>query len=225
MNSNQPRLAIFDIDGTLTHTAAIADRVFVQTVAEFLHVLCDDIEWPDSTHGTDSGVLHHILGHHGIQPLTPVALAALQRIYLTALRVELAQASPIPGAADVLRLLSISTDWSLAFATGNWLEPALHKLTVCGLSTHGAVIASSSDSHDRTDILRLAVSRAGSPCPAVYLGDRPWDKAAAERLGIGFVAVGGGVAAEYSLDNYEDHAHFWNVLEAAARLPGAQLQL
>lgn len=48
MNNNRTRLAIFDIDGTLTHTAAIADRVFVQTVAEFLHVLCDDIEWPST---------------------------------------------------------------------------------------------------------------------------------------------------------------------------------
>ncbi len=214
--ANPKKLVVFDIDGTLTHTAEAADRIFLRTVSEFLCIPDVNLEWPDSTHGTDTGALNHLLSMHSRSPLTDADLARLQRSYLMALEVELTSAPAVVGADVALQAVSNSSEWQLSFATGNWLDPGLHKLRICGLGTHGAFVASSCHSYDRSEILREAISRSGSPTSVVYLGDKPWDKAAAEHLGIGFVAIGGGVTAQHCLRDYRDIDRFWTVLEDAA---------
>lgn len=216
MASLPKNLVVFDIDGTLTLTADLADSVFLRTVTSFLGIPNADTDWPDSTHGTDSGALNYLLRRHRLPQLAGDSLLSLQRSYMRALHSELSSAPPVRGAAHALAMIANSKSWSLAFATGNWLEPALHKLAVCGLSTHGAPIASSSDSHIRTEILRLAVSRSDSHDRVVYIGDRQWDKSAANDLGIPFIAIGGTVDSEYAIPDYQDMDLVWKVLEQAS---------
>jgi len=77
-------------------------------------------------------------------------------------------------------------------------------------------MATADDSHDRREILSTAIDRAGAPSPVVYLGDRPWDSAAAAALGIGFVAVGSHVPeAKLQITDLEDMTAVWNALERA----------
>lgn len=126
------------------------------------------------------------------------------------------------GAQGAIEAISAAESWSVAIATGNWLEPARHKLATCGLSLCGVPLATSSDSHDRAEILRLAIARSGSPERVVYLGDREWDRSAAAELGIGFIAVGGHLRLEgVSLDDYDNPGLLWEALHSARAAPSA----
>jgi hypothetical protein len=65
------------------------------------------------------------------------------------------------------------------------------KLQTSGFDLAELPMASSDDSYDRTQIMRIALSRLGNRFESVtYYGDGPWDKAACETLGWRFVAVG-----------------------------------
>lgn len=148
------KLAVFDIDGTLTHTMGVTDALFVRVVSDALGVDSVSRDWSSYPHVTD--------------------------------------------------------------ATGNWFEPACHKLTICGIPYGGIPMATADDSHDRREILSLAIDRAGCSTRVVYFGDRPWDAAAAAALSVGFVAVGDHVPeAKLRLADYSDLAAFWRALEEA----------
>jgi phosphoglycolate phosphatase-like HAD superfamily hydrolase len=209
-------LAVFDVDGTLTQTMAVADAIFASVVGELLQRHVTERDWEGCAHVTDTGVLGHVLRQHGRGPLLDDELQAFKQRYMRVLELELRSARPVAGAQSAMDAISATDGWSVAIATGNWLEPARHKLAICGLSVSGVPLATSSDSHDRAEILRLAIARSGSPEHVVYLGDREWDRCAAVELGIGFIAVGKHVPrAEVSLDDYSDPGLLWDALYSA----------
>jgi phosphoglycolate phosphatase-like HAD superfamily hydrolase len=208
-------LAVFDIDGTLTQTMAASDAVFARVLGEVLQCQVTERDWEDCKHVTDAGVLAHVLNTHGRSSLVYHELQVFKQRYVHALKIELLSAQPVAGAQAAIDAICAAEDWSLAIATGNWLEPAQHKLEICGLAVGGVPIATSSDSHDRTEILRLAIARSGFPERVVYLGDREWDRRAAAELGVGFIALGGHVpGAGASLDDYSNPSLLWDALRS-----------
>lgn len=65
------------------------------------------------------------------------------------------------------------------------------KLETAGFELRGMPLATADDSHDRTEIMRIALLQLGARFESVrYYGDGPWDRLACERLGWDFVAVG-----------------------------------
>ena len=54
------KLAIFDIDGTLTNTNGVDDECFVKALAEAHAITEIDTDWATYPHTTDSGITLHI---------------------------------------------------------------------------------------------------------------------------------------------------------------------
>src|SRR5687768_10913857 len=51
------KLAVFDIDGTLTRTNAVDDECYAKALAEVLGLTESEVEWTEAPHVTDSGIL------------------------------------------------------------------------------------------------------------------------------------------------------------------------
>jgi phosphoglycolate phosphatase-like HAD superfamily hydrolase len=197
------RLAVFDIDGTLTDTNAVDDECFTHAVADVLRLDAAALDWSWAPHITDSGLLRWLAERHRGRRPTPEEADAVRHRFLELLRAQLAAAParfrPVPGAPTVLRAVR-AAGWDVAVATGGWEASARLKLTAIGVDPSGQALASAGDAETRPEILRLAAHRAtGSatgPARVVSIGDGVWDVRAAAVLGWPFV----GVAAEARAD-------------------------
>jgi phosphoglycolate phosphatase-like HAD superfamily hydrolase len=196
------RLAIFDIDGTLTATNAVDDECYLRAVGEALHVDCSGVDWSETPHVTDSAIARHLwTRRHGRAP-EQRDLDGLQQRFLTILREELARAPhrfvAIDGAVDILHQLR-SAGWHVALATGAWRESAATKLRAAGVAATDVPMACADDAESREDIVRLAWQKAEAATGkhfrrVVSVGDASWDVRTARSLGLPFVGVGTGVA-------------------------------
>jgi hypothetical protein len=100
----------------------------------------------------------------------------------------------------MLDSLGASDVHSVEIATGGWLDTALIKLQSANIDLTHLPLATSDDSFERTDIMKLALSKLGSRFSSItYYGDGPWDRDACVALGWKFVAVG---AALGGIDSY-----------------------
>lgn len=193
------RLAVFDIDGTLTDTNAVDDHCFVQAVAEVLGLPAPAVDWAAAPHVTDSGILNWLyLAHLGRAPRASEVDATLNR-FIELLRAEAASAPdkfrPVAGSTSALPLIGAS--WDIALATGAWQASAQLKLSQVGLALESYSFASGSDATERADIVRLAVQRSElramkSYARIVSVGDAPWDVRTAAELQLPFVGIATG---------------------------------
>jgi phosphoglycolate phosphatase-like HAD superfamily hydrolase len=198
------RLAIFDIDGTLTATNAVDDECYVRAVGETLDVDCGAVDWSEMPHVTDSGIARCLWTRHRGRVPEQGDLAALQLRFLTLLHAELARAPDrfvaIAGAVDIFQHLR-SAGWRVALATGAWRASASVKLRAAGVVATDVPMACADDAESREEIVRLAWQRAEAETATrfrrvVSVGDAPWDVRTAQSLGLPFVGVGTGVAEE-----------------------------
>jgi hypothetical protein len=97
-----PRLAIFDIDGTLTATNAVDDECYFQAAAEVYGPGAATVDWSGAPHVTDSAIAHWLSQVHRGRPPSPADLAAHRTRFLQRLRAELAvrpdRFGPVAGA-------------------------------------------------------------------------------------------------------------------------------
>ena len=194
MAMNSPLHAvIFDIDGTLLHSAAIDDALYREAVRRVL----GPVRLRPSLHEydpvTDSGILAQILVDNDIAA-DPGPLDDVRSLFVELLQRHVDDNGPfmeIPGAGELLRSLIESTTHSVALATGGWRESALLKLQSAGLEINGIPLATSNDHDERTGIMQIALEQLGPSFASVtYYGDGPWDRDASAALGWEFVAVG-----------------------------------
>jgi len=192
---------IFDIDGTLLHSAEIDDALYRQSVRSVLGDVRLRPRLSDYEFVTDSGILAQILADNGLAGCG-ARQAAVRSAFIEACRshIDSHGAFPeIPGARAMLRRLSASPRHAVAIATGGWHDTARLKLETAGFALDGLPLASADDSHDRVEIMQIALARLGQGFDSIrYCGDGPWDQVACERLGWEFVAVGpalGGIAS------------------------------
>jgi phosphoglycolate phosphatase-like HAD superfamily hydrolase len=95
------------------------------------------------------------------------------------------------GVAALLSHLGSLPDVGVAIATGDLHETISFKLAAAGIDVSRFPIATSSDHHRRSEIIRLAAQRAGrSLSDAVYIGDGVWDFKACRALGVRFIGTG-----------------------------------
>ena len=194
---------LFDIDGTLLHSAAVDDALYREAVRQVL----GDVRLRPTLHDyeaiTDTGILGQILLDNEISgnPLDDV-----RSMFVQLLERHVDVHGPfveIPGASGFLGRLEASADHAVAFATGGWRESATFKLDSAGLGWNGFPLASSNDHHQRTAIMKIALSHLGGAFETVtYYGDGPWDRDACRTLGWNFVAVGPELKG---LESYNDH--------------------
>lgn len=184
---------IFDIDGTLLHSAAVDDALYREAVKAVL----GRVNLRPSLHHydfvTDTGVLSQIMADNEIAASRDHE-QAIKAHFVELLRGHVEENGPfieIPGASDLLRSLRESASHAVAIATGGWRESAELKLESAGFHYTDFPLASSNDHHERTGIMEIALSQLGARFESVtYYGDGPWDRDACVALGWQFVAVG-----------------------------------
>lgn len=192
------KLALFDVDDTLTHTQSIDEICFVRAFSEEFGIKEIDTDWSNYPSVTDSAITRQILQE--FLGRTPHATETM-RIRLRFLRLleEAAtqdrEITEVPSATAALESLK-GLGWSIALATGGWRDSAMLKLSKAGLAVDGLVLASADDAETREQIVQLAITRAADKLgissfqKLVYVGDAVWDMQVCKRLGISFVEIG-----------------------------------
>jgi phosphoglycolate phosphatase-like HAD superfamily hydrolase len=193
------KLAIFDIDGTLTESVAVDEVCFVQAFRGVLGIEGINTNWLDYKFQTDSGLALEICRNHLGRDPGGAEISRLQSRFIELLCAAVeATGRPmreIPGASALLRRVEAHPGWRVAIATGGWKVSARFKLASAGLPVDGIPWASADDAHDRVEILRTSIQRAGQHYgqvafgKVVYIGDGVWDVRAAKALGIGFLGL------------------------------------
>ncbi len=225
------KLAIFDIDGTLTKTNKIDHICYVNTVQKFIDKDFETFDPNAYTHFTDSCILVELYEHFLGRTPTKDEESSFMTYYFDALQKSL-ERSPnyfqaVEGAPEMLQ--AFSEEWAVALATGCWVESAKIKLAGGGLDIQSYPLATASDAITRQDIMLTAVERSKTLHQVadfehiVYIGDGLWDRRSCASLSMPFVGIdvanpnlGQGKLGEFHLlANYTDLERVFSLLETA----------
>jgi phosphoglycolate phosphatase-like HAD superfamily hydrolase len=197
------RLAIFDLDGTLTDTNAVDEECYLEAMSTELGCALNP-DWTAYQHCTDAGIAHEALSKFFGRPASSGEIGRLRERFFALLEARRAEDplrfSAIPGAAALLSRLQ-EEGWHLCIATGGWSTSAELKRRAAGLP-QGVPIFSSDLHYTREGILEIAIRRmreendVASYDRIVSLGDGVWDVTAAAELRLPFVGVGRGARAD-----------------------------
>jgi phosphoglycolate phosphatase-like HAD superfamily hydrolase len=225
------KLAVFDIDGTLTLGDGLGTSCFFSMLERVFGEAGVDRRLESYAESTDGAIAREAalraLGRHAAAD----DLARFKDLYLEELGARIRAAArayrPVPGADGVLAELAARGGWRVALATGNWRRAAELKLDSAGIEAP-RVGAFSEDGDSRRDVLSAAIAAAQAVENAafdavVYVGDQPWDLGAARALGVGFVGIEAeGRARRLEAEgvrvaaNYRDARRFFDLLEEAS---------
>ncbi|HEV8367544.1 MAG TPA: HAD family hydrolase [Pyrinomonadaceae bacterium] len=196
------KLAIFDIDGTLTNTNSVDDECFVKALSEAHAITEINKDWATYPHTTDSGITLQIFQERFGRHPENNELDKFKSSFVNMLREQYQSNSSsftaIASASVAFNKLKREADWCVAIATGCWRESALLKLRAAQIDIDGIPAAFAEDGLSREEILLSAVSqslkryRLNSFSKTVSIGDGVWDVRTARRLNFGFVGVGCG---------------------------------
>lgn len=225
------RLAIFDVDGTLTDTNGVDDDCYRTTIAEALGVAESAIDWSGAAHVTDSEIFRWLCAAHRRSEPSADEMARARSRFVHRLSAQLDEApnrfTAIHGASAMLGRV-VEHGWSIAVATGGWGPSARLKLEAAELAIDDAVFACADDGGSRADIVQLARERAETFYArrfdrVVSIGDGVWDVQTAIALDVPFVGIGKGARADQLrmaganvvLPDYSDLGGFMTALENA----------
>lgn len=231
------KLAIFDIDGTLTNTNSVDDECFVKALAEAHGITEINTDWASYTHTTDSGITLQIFQEKFGRDPEAAELAKFKSCFFDMLS-EQYHSNPssftaIAGASVALSRLRQESDWAVAIATGSWRESAFLKLRAAKIDIDGMPAGFAEDGVSREEILQSAIShslkqyRLRSFAKTVSIGDGLWDLRTARRLNFAFLGVGYGEAAaildragaKHVIEDFADYGRLINFLNEA-EIPG-----
>lgn len=197
----QNNLIVFDIDGTLTNTFQTDTIFFEKAITDAVPSIKLIRDWHSYTYSTDSGFLLEIFHENLARKPFAQEIQAIKNVFLSyldqAFRDDSTSCLPIPGAHHVFAKIQVAApDWDVAIATGCWEKSALLKLDIAKIPFLSIPLAHADDSIKREEIIQIAMQRAKTRYnrknygKIVYVGDRLWDKAAADKLEIDFIGVG-----------------------------------
>ena len=227
------KLAIFDIDGTLTNTNSVDNECFVKAFAEAHAITEIDTDWAAYPHTTDSGITLHIFQENFGRSPVGTELGKFKSCFVNLLVEQYESNSSsfaeIAGAAVALERLQQEPDWAVAIATGCWRESALLKLGAAKIEIDGIPAAYAEDGLSREEILEAAVSqsleryRLGGFEKIVSVGDGLWDVRTARRLRFSFLGVGRGqsesmllqAGAKHVIKDFTDYGRLVRFLDEA----------
>jgi phosphoglycolate phosphatase-like HAD superfamily hydrolase len=203
----------------------VEDACFVEAVQHCFGFSGVSADWTIYQNVTDCGIVHEICRSRWGREPTEAELGSFEERYCGLLmnRLRPDDGAAIPGVVEFLAELAADPGWRVAVATGNCHRLAVHKLVRAGIDVARFPMATSSDSHSRADLVRLAVSRAeddygvSSFSHVVSVGDAPWDLRTARELGMPFVVVGARCGAPPQGAGITDYTDRSTVLEALAR--------
>lgn len=167
--------------------------LFTQTIHEVLGDVRLREKWADYSHVSDAGIVREVLADNALEQSANTAYEIEQR-FCARLEKHINQVGPfaeVPGARRFFDRLHRSSDYAVAIATGGWRSSAILKLASAGFDIASVPLATSSESTERTAIMRLALQQLSINADSVtYFGDAVWDRDATRALGWSFVAIG-----------------------------------
>ncbi len=221
------KLILFDIDGTLLHSAGAGRRAIQRALIEAFGTAGPDEHWFDGK--TDPQIVHELMNLAGVDAQT--VDSRLDRVfarYVELLRDELAApghpVTACPGVPDLLDALERRNDVILGLLTGN-VQPGAHaKLGAAGIAPERfRVGAFGSDHAVRAELPAIARGRASSliggdfPGEAmVVIGDTPADLTCGRGVRARAVGVATGRYSLEQLNRYEAAAVFADLRETSA---------
>lgn len=190
---------MLDLDGTLMPSHEVDNRCYWQAVSQVLGRTTGTLELGGFAVVTDNGILDEwCRGELGRPPGVEETRAVRERFLAL---IEAAAASepdsfrPLPGLRRWLQT-GLARGRGIAVATGGWGHTARYKLQAAGLADLPMPLASADDAPHRVGIMQAALASlqaagrgGGQP---VYIGDGPWDVAAASELGWAFIGIASG---------------------------------
>jgi phosphoglycolate phosphatase len=196
------KLALFDIDGTLVHTAGAGSRAFSKALGEVLGIpnALRDLRLDGQT---DSLILRAALERAGVFTFPePEILTRLSLRYVELLEEELKRVDDgyrvLDGVEELLEILSLDRSFILGLATGNLESGAWAKLRPGSLDRFFDFGGFGSDAVERWELIRIAVERAADraggrlPAEVFVVGDTPNDIQHGHRAGAKVIAVATG---------------------------------
>jgi phosphoglycolate phosphatase-like HAD superfamily hydrolase len=232
------KLAVFDIDGTLTNTGKIDGECFVRVLKEEFDLSEIQEDWSAYHHTTNSGIIQQIFQEQFNRLPTSDELFRLKQRFVESLNKSYLDDSshftPIPGATTVLTRLREESGWDVALATGCWKLSALYKLKSTEIEVGNIPAAFADDGIAREEIFRLAVEKAldnynqNEFDKIVSIGDAVWDVRTAANLKVAFLGIGAGkravqlrqMGAKQVIDDFTDYNRFLRSLDKA-EIPAA----
>lgn len=185
----------------------VDNRCYWQAAAEVMKVELDTLSLDSFSNVTDNGIWQEWVQTRFGRAPGPDESLAMKRRFLKhiqhAAKHEPAAFKPVAGVRRWLRYQQ-SLGHEVAIATGGWGHTAACKLKAAGLDDLNLVLASSNDGTARIDIMlaalkKLAINQPDSAHATTgqhtYIGDSPWDLAAARQLGWRFIGIGTGERA------------------------------
>ncbi|OGT41182.1 MAG: hypothetical protein A3F42_03575 [Gammaproteobacteria bacterium RIFCSPHIGHO2_12_FULL_37_34] len=195
----QDKLIIFDIDGTLTNTNHVDSVFFEKAILDVLPISSINTEWHNYRYSTDTGILTEIVQSKLDRNPTLNEIDSIKNRFVSYLENAFSENQsnciPINGSQTIFEKIS-QLGWDIGIATGGWEKSALLKLKTANIPHQTIPIAHSDDHVERENIISIAISRAQecykklSYSKIIYVGDRLWDKVAANNLKIDFIGVG-----------------------------------
>lgn len=195
-----PRILLFDLDGTLVLTGGAGRRALVRAFAE-LTERSDALDTVDLRGMPDRAILRaalHAIGR-GFEPALVDALVAR---YFECLAEELHTGSGyvvLPGVPALLAQVTGLARVAVGLGTGNFERSARLKLEPGGLNPAFAFGGYGDDHEDRTELVRLGALRGATrleaklaTCTVLVIGDTPRDVRAAHGIGARCLAVATG---------------------------------
>ena len=227
------KLAIFDIDGTLTDTNSVDNECFVKALAESNAITGINTNWAEYPHTCDSGITLHIFQERFGRPPEEIELRKFKSCFVKLLneryQSDSSSFAEIAGASIALDRLAQESGWTVAVATGCWRESALLKLKAVNIEIDGIPAAYAEDGLSREEILLAALAkslswyRQASFEKIVSVGDGLWDVRAASGLNFAFLGVGdeksarrlSQAGARHVIGNFTDYVQLVRLLNAA----------
>ncbi len=200
------KLALFDIDGTLTETNEVDDKCFINAFAASHQITEIETDWTKYNHVTDSGIVLEVFNQRLGRSPNEQDLFIFKSYFIESLndfasRDETLFAE-ILNAKAMLENLKLEKDWAIALATGCFYESAKLKLEKVKIDIKDFPIGTADDAISREEILQTAIEKSVEKFglkkfeKIVSIGDGVWDARTARNLNLDFIGIASGKKAE-----------------------------
>ncbi len=220
------KLALFDIDGTLTETNEVDNECFVRAFAASHQITDIETDWTKYTHVTDSGLVSEIFNQRLGRAPNEEDFLAFKNCFIKNLNDYASKDetlfAEVLNAKTMLETLSLEKDWAIAIATGSFYDSAKLKLEKTKIDIKDFLIATADDAVSREEILHTAIKKSLEKYglkkfeKIVSIGDGVWDVRTAKNLSLYFIGIASGKGAEslreeganYIIKDFRDYENF-----------------
>ncbi len=196
-NTRKTKLAIFDIDGTLTESISVHQDALKDTLREF-NLFDYNEDFSSYKHHTDLYIINEIFKNQNSRDMTNDEINRFEKKLLKRI-IHLLNGEnfkQINKAIDFVHYVHESTDYAIAYATGSFKAPAKLKLDLGFPLNEDQYLFACNAEPSREGIVGKAIEQSKYNYgldnfeKMIVFGDGLWDLQAAEHHAIEFIGIG-----------------------------------